>query len=226
MKIVPPSHKILALPDKASVLKLIERIGRTCYKSEDKMTVDSARDFVKGLIRSGHHSVIEHLGITVHFICDRGISHELVRHRLASFSQESTRYADYAKEKFGKEINVIRPFFWDEDSNLYFAWLEAMAQAEKHYLQLIQLGARPEEARAVLPNSLKTELIMSCNFREWRHIFELRCSRAAHPQMRELLLPLLLEFSEKIPIIFDDLFEKFEKEIREFKAGRKVENFH
>ena len=215
MKIVPPSHKILALPDKLSVLKLLERIGRTCYKSEDKMTVDSARDFVKRLIRSGHHSVIEHSSVTVHFICDRGISHELVRHRLASFSQESTRYANYSKERFGKEITVIRPFFWDKKSGLYFAWQNAMDQAEKHYLQLIQLGARPEEARAVLPNSLKTELIMSCNFREWRHIFDLRCSRAAHPQMRELLLPLLQEFQEKIPIIFDDLYEKFGNDIRE-----------
>jgi thymidylate synthase (FAD) len=184
------------------------------------MTVDSARDFVKRLIRSGHHSVIEHLGVTVHFICDRGISHELVRHRLASFSQESTRYANYSKEKFGKEITVIRPFFWDKNSSRYFAWVNAMEQAEKHYLQLIQLGARPEEARAVLPNSLKTELIMSCNFREWRHIFELRCSRAAHPQMRELLLPLLQEFSEKIPIIFDDLCEKFKEDIRESESWR------
>jgi thymidylate synthase (FAD) len=215
LKIVPPSHKIIALPDKSATLKLIERIGRTCYKSEDKMTVDSARDFVRRLIRSGHHSVIEHLNVTVLFICDRGISHELVRHRLASFSQESTRYANYSKEKFGKEITVIRPFFWDKKSDLYFAWQEAMEQAENHYLQLIQLGARPEEARSVLPNSLKTELIMTCNLREWRHIFDLRCSRAAHPQMRELLLPLLREFYEKIPIIFDDLGEKFASEIQE-----------
>jgi thymidylate synthase (FAD) len=220
LKIVPPSHKIIALPDKLSVLKLLERIGRTCYKSEDKMTVDSARDFVKRLIRSGHHSVIEHLGVTVHFVCDRGISHELVRHRLASFSQESTRYANYSKEKFGREITVIRPFFWDKDSSRYLAWANAMEQAEKHYLQLIQLGARPEEARAVLPNSLKTELIMSCNFREWRHIFEQRCSRAAHPQMRELLLPLLQEFPEKIPILFDDLCDKFKEDIRESESWR------
>jgi thymidylate synthase (FAD) len=216
LKIVPPSHRILALPDKAAVLKMIERIGRTCYKSEDKMTLDSARDFVKRLVRSGHHSVIEHLGITVHFVCDRGISHELVRHRLASFSQESTRYANYSKDKFGKEISVIRPFFWDRSSALYAAWKQAMEQAEKAYLQLIGLGARPEEARTVLPNSLKTELIMTCNLREWRHIFDLRCSRAAHPQMRELLFPFLGELRERVPVLFDDLAEKYDAELREW----------
>jgi len=216
LKIIPPAHKILALPDKAAVLKMLERIGRTCYKSEEKMTPDSARDFVRRLVRSGHHSVIEHFGVTVHFVCDRGISHELVRHRLASFSQESTRYANYSKDKFGKEITVIRPFFWDHSSALFSAWRQAMEQAEQKYLQLIALGARPEEARTVLPNSLKTELIMTCNFREWRHIFDLRCSRAAHPQMRELLFPFLDELSERIPVIFDDLCEKYRAEIREW----------
>ena len=214
LKIIPPSHKILALPDKAAVLKMLERIGRTCYKSEDKMTPDSARDFVKRLVRSGHHSVIEHLGFTVHFVCDRGISHELVRHRLASFSQESTRYANYSKDKFGKEITVIRPYFWDRSSDLYSVWQQAMEQAEEKYLHLIGLGARPEEARAVLPNSLKTELIMTCNLREWRHIFDLRCSRAAHPQMRELLFPLLDALHERIPVIFDDLYEKYAADLQ------------
>jgi thymidylate synthase (FAD) len=222
MKIVPPSHRILALPDKAAVLKMIERIGRTCYKSEDKMTLDSARDFVKRLIRSGHHSVIEHLGITVHFVCDRGITHELVRHRLASFSQESTRYANYSKDKFGKEITVIRPFFWDRSSASFSAWRKAMEQAEQAYMELIGLGARPEEARAVLPNSLKTELIMTCNLREWRHIFNLRCSRAAHPQMRELLFPLLGELQERIPVLFDDLAEKFSADLREYSRQGNV----
>lgn len=221
MKIISPSYKIAAHPDKGSVLKLIERIGRTCYKSEDKMTADSSRDFVKRLIRSGHHSVIEHLHVTVHFICDRGISHELVRHRLASFSQESTRYANYSKEKFGKEISVIRPFFFEPHSPRYSVWRNAMEQAERSYLQLIEGGARPEEARSVLPSSLKTELIMSCNFREWRHIFDLRCSRAAHPQMRELLLPLLDDFHEKIPIIFDDLWEKFVDAIQECSGSKR-----
>jgi len=220
LRIISPAHKIVAHPDKSSVLKLIERIGRTCYKSEDKMTTDSSKDFVKRLIRSGHHSVIEHLHVTVHFICDRGISHELVRHRLASFSQESTRYANYSKEKFGKEITVIRPFFFERNSPHYFAWRNAMEHAERSYLQLIDFGARPEEARSVLPTSLKTELIMSCNFREWRHILELRCSQAAHPQMRELLLPLLDELHEKFPVIFDDLWEKFIDNIREQSARR------
>jgi len=152
----------------------------------------------------------------VHFVCDRGISHELVRHRLASFSQESTRYANYSKDKFGKEITVIRPYFWDRSSDLYSVWRQAMEQAEEKYLHLIGLGARPEEARTVLPNSLKTELIMTCNLREWRHIFDLRCSRAAHPQMRELLFPLLDELHERIPVVFDDLYEKYAGDLCEW----------
>ena len=209
MKVIPPSHKILFMPERDSILKLIERIGRTCYKSEDRVTEDSAKDFVKRLIRSGHHSVIEHSNITVHFICDRGVSHELVRHRLASYSQESTRYANYSQEKFGKEITVIRPFFWAENSPQCAEWLAAMKQAETHYLNLIELGARPEEARSVLPTGLKTEVVMSCNIREWRHVLDLRCSKASHPQMREVMLPLLREFHERVPVFFDDLYEKY-----------------
>jgi thymidylate synthase (FAD) len=215
MKVIPPSHKILFMPERKAILGLIERIGRTCYKSEDKITADSAADFVQRLIRSGHHSVIEHTNLTVHFLCDRGVSHELVRHRLASFSQESTRYANYSKERFGGGITVIRPFFWAADSSLYAAWLNAMGQAEKAYLDLLKMGARPEEARAVLPTSLKTEVVMTCNVREWRHVLDLRCSKASHPQMREVVLPLLDDFHEKIPVIFDDLYAKYQREIKE-----------
>ena len=212
MRIIDPSHKILFMPNSSSILKLIERIGRTCYKSEDKTREGSAASFVDRLIRSGHHSVIEHTLLTVHFVCDRGVSHELVRHRLASYSQESTRYVNYANNKFGNEITVIRPYFWSQDSAAYQTWLEAMNQAEKSYLRLIQLGARPEEARSVLPNSLKTELIVSCNIREWRHIFSLRCSAQAHPQIRQLMQPLLTEMQRRLPVFFDDLDENNEKE--------------
>lgn len=222
MKIVPPTHKIVALPEKATVLARIERIGRICYRSEDRTASDSAGVFVKRLLRSGHESVIEHLGCTVHFVCDRGISHELVRHRLASFSQESTRYANYAKEKFSGEITVIRPFFWNRQPVLFASWKRAMEQAEQTYLELIRLGAKPEEARTVLPNSLKTELIMTCNFREWRHILLLRCVRAAHPQMRELLFPFLGELAEKVPVLFEDLAEKFAGELEERARGDAV----
>jgi len=208
MRVISPSHEILNMPDGQSILKMIELAGRTCYKSEDRITSDSAREFVRGIFESGHHSVIEHVNITVRFICDRGVTHELVRHRLASYSQESTRYANYSKGKFVNEISVIKPCFWCEDSPEYLEWLKAMEHAEITYMKLIKLGASPEQARSVLPNSLKTEIIMTCNIREWRHVLALRCSQEAHPQMREMMLPLLNELHEKLPLLFDDLYEK------------------
>ena len=209
MKVISPSHEILYMPDGNSILKHIELAGRTCYKSEDCITLDSAKGFVRRLLSSGHHSVIEHANITVRFICDRGVTHELVRHRLASYSQESTRYVNYSNGKFGSEITVIKPIFWSECSTEYSEWLSAMQQAEESYLSLIQLGATPEQARSVLPNSLKTEIVMTCNIREWRHVLNLRCSETAHPQMRELMLPLLNDLHKKLPVFFDDIYKKF-----------------
>ena len=209
MKIIDPSFEILTVIDGDGLLKQIELAARTCYKSEDKITGDSARRLVWQLLKSGHHSVIEHSSITVRFICDRGVSHELVRHRLAAFSQESTRYANYAKDKFGNEITVIRPFFWEKESAAYKIWHEAMLAAEKAYLGLIEGGAQPQQARSVLPNSLKTEVVMTCNLREWRHVLNLRCSPASHPQIREIMIPLLGLFHERIPVLFDDLYERY-----------------
>ena len=209
MRIISPGHEILFMQDGASILKQIETAGRTCYKSENKITADSAAGFVKSIIKSGLHSVVEHISISVRFICDRGITHEIVRHRLAAYSQESTRYANYSKDKFGNEITVIKPYFWSEDSEEYLEWKIAMKNAEQSYLKLLKNGARPEQARSVLPNSLKTEIVMTCNLREWRHVLDLRCSKASHPQIREIMLPLLTEFHEKIPVLFDDLYNKY-----------------
>ncbi len=214
MKIISASYEILFMPDCDKILRNIELAGRTCYKSEDLITKNSAKKFVKKILDSGHHSVIEHINITVRFICDRGVSHELVRHRLASYSQESTRYANYSKDKFGGEITVIRPIFWSPNSLEYSAWISAMEQSEKIYMKLIDMGASPEQARSVLPNSLKTEIVMTCNIREWRHVLNLRCSPNAHPQMRELMLPLLEDFATKLPIVFEDIFEQYKNEIR------------
>ncbi len=209
MRIISPGYEILFMQDGASILKQIETAGRTCYKSENKITADSAAGFVKSIIKSGHHSVVEHISISVRFICDRGITHEIVRHRLAAYSQESTRYANYSKDKFGNEITVIKPYFWSEDSEEYLEWKIAMKNAEQSYLKLLKNGARPEQARSVLPNSLKTEIVMTCNLREWRHVLDLRCSKASHPQIREIMLPLLTEFHEKIPVLFEDLYNKY-----------------
>ncbi len=197
------------MPDGAEILKCIELAGRTCYKSEDSITADSAAGFVGRIIRSGHHSVIEHMSITVRFICDRGVSHELVRHRLAAYSQESTRYANYSKDRFGNEIQVVRPCFWEEGGAAWNQWVCAMEAAERAYMDLLAAGARPEQARSVLPNSLKTEVVMTANLREWRHVIGIRADGAAHPQIREIMIPLLHDLAGRIPVVFDDLRERF-----------------
>ncbi len=205
MKIIAPHFEIITPLDGPAILKKIEQIGRVCYKSENGVSDGSAQQFVKNLIARGHESVIEHLSVTVRVVCDRGVTHEIVRHRIASYSQESTRYCNYASGRFGNEITVIRPYFWEESGELYQIWKRAMEEAEASYLRLIELGATPQEARSVLPNSLKTELVMTMNLREWRHFFALRAGARAHPQMREIAVPMLKEFQRRIPVVFDDL---------------------
>jgi thymidylate synthase (FAD) len=206
MKIINASHEIIAMPYADQILKLIEQAGRTCYKSERNITDTSAGKFVQRLIASGHHSVLEHATISVRFICDRGVSHELVRHRLASYSMESTRFVNYSKREC--EITFIKPVFFDYTSEEYNIWYFTMHDLETRYFTLLDYGATPEQARSILPNSTKTELVMTANLREWRHVLDLRCSPKAHPQMMEIMLPLLRELKERIPVLFDDLYEK------------------
>jgi thymidylate synthase (FAD) len=195
--------------DGDKILKRIEEAGRTSYKSEDKITVDSARGFVRALIQKGHESVLEHEKLTARVICDRGVSHEIVRHRIASYTQESTRYCNYSENKFGNEIAFIEPCFWktgDAKDNIKLEiWKNSMEIVEKSYMDLIRLGATPQEARTVLPNSLKTEIVITMNLREWRHFFRLRTSADAHPQMREIACPMLDQFKKMIPVVFDDI---------------------
>ena len=204
MRIIEPSFEIMPVNGE-EILKNIERAGRTCYKSEDKITADSARKFVAGIVKSGHESVIEHEKITVRIICDRGVTHEIVRHRIASYSQESTRYCNYSADKFGNELTFIRPFYWNDDPVKMNVWMSHMKLTEIAYMHLIKIGASPQEARAILPNSLKTEIVVTMNIREWRHFFKVRCSPAAHPQMREVAIPILKKFQEIIPVVFDDI---------------------
>jgi len=209
MQIIKPFFIIETPIDGENILKQVENAGRTAYKADDKITKDSAMKFVKKILDMGHESVIEHYNITVRVVCDRGVTHEIVRHRIASYTQESTRYCNYSMGKFGGEIMVIKPCFWDsgseEDKKKYEIWKNAIKSAEKAYLELIKLGASPQEARSVLPNSLKTEIVMTMNLREWRHFFKLRTSNDAHPQMREIAQPLLDEFKRQIPAMFDDI---------------------
>lgn len=187
------------------ILKRLEQCGRVCYKSEGQITEDSAPKFVAGIIKRGHEAVLEHCSFTVKFICDRGVSHEIVRHRVASYCQESTRYCNYSKGDFGSEITVIEPCYLNSNTFAYDEWKEACRRAETAYFNLLNWGLSPQEARAVLPNSLKTEVVMTANIREWRHFLKLRCSKAAHPQMREVATQLLKELQEKIPVLFDDI---------------------
>lgn len=204
MRIVKPSFHIEEV-DGMELLKKIEKAGRTCYKSEDRITDDSALTFVKTICKTGHESVLEHEKVTVRIICDRGVSHEIVRHRIAAYSQESTRYCNYSNSKFGNEITVIEPLFFKDNPERYELWKTAMEQAEATYFSLLKIGASPQEARSVLPNSLKTEIVVTYNLREWKHFFKLRTSPAAHPQMREIACPLLRAFQARIPIVFDDI---------------------
>ena len=205
MKIIEPSVEILTPINGEEILKHIEKCGRVCYKSEDNITDDSAAKFVANIIKRGHESVLEHSSITVKFIVDRGVSHEIVRHRLASYSQESTRWCDYSNDKFDGELSFIKPCFWENDNKNYREWELDMIDAEATYKRMRQKGASPQEARSILPNSLKTELIMTANLREYRHFFKLRCAPAAHPQMREVALMLLDKMKFAIPVVFDDI---------------------
>lgn len=205
MKIIKADVEILTPINGKEILQRIEQAGRVCYKSEDKITDGSAEKFVANILKRGHEAVLEHQSITVKFICDRGVSHEIVRHRLAAYCQESTRYCNYSKDGFGNEITVIEPCFLKHDTPQWAAWESAMKNAEFSYFRMLEFGCTPQEARSVLPNSLKTEVIMTADIREWRHFFKLRCSPAAHPQMREVAIKLLRKFQAQIPILFDDI---------------------
>ena len=217
MKSIMPSFKIETELNREELLKQIERVGRTCYKSENNISNTSAEKFVSVLIKNGHEAMIEHNAITVRFICDRGVTHEIVRHRIASYAQESTRYCNYSNDKFGNEIIVIdiekgitldtkmKDLSPEIINDIIAEWSLAMEDAERHYLRMIELGATPQIARAVLPNSVKTEIVVTMNLREWRHFFKLRTPISAHPQMRELCIPLLEEFKRLLPCIFGDI---------------------
>lgn len=197
--------------DGQNILEKIEKVARTCYKSEGKIQEGSAAKMVASLIKSGHEAMLEHVSVTVKFVVDRGISHELVRHRLASFAQESTRYCNYSKDDFGSEITFIIPEYLDYKSAGWNTWKETMKACEDSYFKLLDIGLTPQEARAVLPNSLKTEVVMTANLREWRHFFKLRAlgtTGKPHPQMLEVTVPLLEDFKQMIPVVFDDLVVK------------------
>lgn len=214
MKIIKPYAEIIS--DTENLLNNIEIAARTCYKSDFDGEEGKLR-LIRHLIRNGHEAMLEHASVTVRFVVDRGVSHELVRHRVASFAQESTRYCDYSNDRFGNEITFIKPCFWADNDTKMAAWEEAMYHAEQLYFEIREQGGTPQEARSVLPNSTKTEVIMTANLREWRHFFKLRAigtTGKPHPQMWEVAYPLLFEFAGKIPEVFADLAkEAMEKKL-------------
>lgn len=203
MFIISPTARVAKTSDSNNELDL-EIIGHTCYKSDKVVTPDSAKAFIRNIISRGHESVLEHASFTAKIVCDRGISHEIVRHRLASYTQESTRYANYSKDKFGSQITVIQPGELSDEA--FTVWHNACVNAEEAYLEMLRLGCTPQIARSVLPTCLKTELWMTANLREWRTVFKLRCAPDAHPQIRELMLDLLQQAHDIYPSVFEDIY--------------------
>jgi thymidylate synthase (FAD) len=201
MRIIEPRVKILTSLNSEKVLKFIEFCGRVCYKSEDKISLNSYKKFIENILIRGHESVLEHFTMSVKFICDRATSHEIVRHRIASYSQESTRYCNYSNS----ELVFVIPSMFRKNTHEYRIWLDSCNQCEISYNNMIKFGSTPEKARCVLNNSLKTELIMTANLREWRHFLKLRTSKKAHHDIRILAGDLLDKLKEKIEIIFDDI---------------------
>lgn len=199
--VIKPSVVIETPIDAEGVYQTLERIGRVAHKSENLIGVGTAESFIRMLLRVGHESVLEHVSLSVRFICDRGVTHELVRHRIAAYTQESTRYINYRR----RGMEVIEPCFWPEGSEKYKVWRFAMEEAERLYSELLHLGAKPQEARSVLPNSLKTEIVATMNIRQWRHVLRLRTAKNAHPQMAEIMDILKAELVAKLPVLFGDL---------------------
>lgn len=217
MKVIKSSYEIEPI-NGLDILRKIEKAGKTCYKTEHTIVKEpgafSAKNFVKMIIKNGHESVLEHEKVSVRVICDRGVTHEIVRHRIGSYSQESTRYCNYSNDKFGNEITVIdiRKHLVDlikDKENLDQAikqWERMMRASEQTYNIMIELGCTPEFARSVLPNSLKTEIAITYNLREWRLFFKQRAvNKRVHPQLREITIPMLEDFQKLIPVVFDDL---------------------
>ncbi|MBR5878848.1 MAG: FAD-dependent thymidylate synthase [Akkermansia sp.] len=209
MKTIKPYVEFVTPVVGETLLRLIEECGRVCYKSEARIGDGTAEAFVRGLIKRGHEAVLEHGSFTVKFVCDRGVSHEIVRHRMASYCQESTRYCNYSKDQFDGHITFIEPCFLTPGTEGYLLWHTTCGVAEGAYFDMLDWGCTPQEARAVLPNSLKTEVVMTANIREWRHFLKLRCAPAAHPQMREVALLLLDMVHERIPVLFDDIYAEY-----------------
>ena len=218
MKIIKPEIYVENY-DGIEIMKNIEKACRTCYRSEGNITEDSYKNLLKNCINRGHESVLEHEKVTVQLICDIGVYKDLTRHRIASFSIESTRYCDYGKDKFDNELKFIEPIFYsdmwkhrdfdeyilDDNEQKSMGWFNCMREIERFYMSMSNLGCTPDEMRMILPHSTAAKVTMTANIREWKHILELRCSKATHPAVQQLMIPLLLDFKENMPEIFNSI---------------------
>ena len=227
MKLIKPSVEILDELHGDTMLKMLERVARTCYKSEDKITdnTDSAKRLLKTILTNRHASMLEFVNVTVKFTCSIGCAREITRHRIGSYSQESTRYCNYAQDKFDNQLTFIIPEWANLEEGEYhsmevseinddkeYVFTRACLAADGAYTALMDGNCKPEQAREVLPLCTKTEINVQYNLREWMHFFELRCSNHAHPEIRNLAKTVLKEFHDKIPLIFDELYERYIKQ--------------
>lgn len=218
VKIINPSVEILNDIDGEKILKHIELCARNCYKSEGNITNDisSAKKMIQKLLELNHTAMIEHYSVTFKIICDIGVYKDLSRHRHCSFAIESTRYCNYSKDKFGNEITFIKPVNIKDNTDEYTIWYNTMVEIEQAYNEMAKIGCTPDQLRMLLPHSTSASVICTCNMRELRHIFGLRCAKAAHPSVRQIMLMTLNEFHKRIPVLFDDLYEQFKEDIKEF----------
>ena len=200
--------------DGKKIMQRIERACRTCYRSEEMITEDSYKTLLKNCLNRGHESILEHEKVSIRMICDLGVYKDITRHRLASFSIESTRYCNYGKDKFGSELKIMKPCNIEEGTEMYEDWKNTMLCIEKNYIKMSQEGAKPDQLRMLLPHSIAAEVNMTCNIREWKHVLSLRCTNHAHPSIRQVLIPLLLKFKQDMPEIFEkvEYDEDFPKE--------------
>ena len=205
MKIVQQSVRLVDTLDGDKILEKLEKCGRKCYKSEDNISDGTKEKFLKAIIKMGHESVLEHESITVDITTNRAISHQLVRHRLASYSQESQRYCNYGNDKFNNEITFVYPHGFRRFTPEHSLWMGSCLHASDTYFKLLKLGVLPETARGVLPNDTKTEIMMTMNIRTWRHFLKIRTAPDAQPQIQELARLILNEFKQHVPILFDDI---------------------
>ena len=204
MKLVNPSIEVENY-NGVRIMKNIERACRTCYRSEGNITDDSYKKLLNNCINRGHESVLEHEKITVRMICDIGVYKDLTRHRFANFSIESTRYCNYGKDKFDNEIKIIKPCHIEEGTEMYADWYSAMQHMEHFYMRMVDNGAKPDQLRMLQPHSTATQVTMTANIREWRHILDIRTKNMTHPSIQQLLIPLLLKFKEDMPELFANI---------------------